>query len=695
MARRVAFATLVVLAAQVAAGPVEKVVDLLTELKGRIEVDAKEEQTVYDKYACWCESTSSRKATAINEAKESLRIVGQDILTLKGMAATLEAEVEELLTDIAANEESQTAATAIRQKENAAYAAEGAEMQQALAALERAIFLLKSATGGAFLQGESSEAARGALQAVLLALPATASSNAALPAKVALLRRAATGYAPQSASIQGILQDMYSAFAVELEAATKSEATSNRNFEGLIATKQAELSMMQASVAKKQTKKAEAEAMLAESEQSYDDTEQQLQADIDFFDATKASCSAKSDEWKTRAALRREESEGIAQALEILSSDAARELFSTAIQPGAARAFLQLSAVRKPAAAAMAKSAQAYEALRSHATAAHSLRLARMAVTVRTADVGHFDKVLKAIDAMVQTLKSEDLDDIVKKDQCTDEYHEINRTVEDVSWKITVNEAKIAKLQRYIESDEADKVTTIEAIQLTQAEMVTMAEQRNASNKAFLQAKAEDNEAIGLLSQAKAALSSYYVKNNVSLVSLLRAPVFDVSRDQAPNATFSAKGHRKGESKGIIAILDNLIEDLGAEIRQAQQDEAAAQLDYERAYAAAEDLVARLEEKKVGIEGAIADNTDSKGEETKTKGINEENKTDTKQYEARIKPDCDWILSTFSKRAERRQAEMQGLAQAKEFLAGYQVSQEVSLVQGKRRVVPARVHRAA
>jgi len=40
------------------------------------------------------------------------------------------------------------------------------------------------------------------------------------------------------------------------------------------------------------------------------------------------------------------------------------------------------------------------------------------------------------------------------------------------------------------------------------------------------------------------------------------------------------------------------------------------------------------------------------------------------KYQAKIKPDCDWILGAFDGRAEARAAEANGLTSAKEFLAG-------------------------
>merc|ERR1719281_406532 len=146
----------------------------------------------------------------------------------------------------------------------------------------------------------------------------------------------ATGarYAPQSLTIQGILKDMYSTFSTDLEAATDKEATSNRDYELFIKEKSAELAALKMAKKSREEQKAEAEVKLADATTLYDDTDKQKAADIEFFDATKEACLAKSDEWNTRKALREEELAGITEALEILTTDEARELFASAIKVG-------------------------------------------------------------------------------------------------------------------------------------------------------------------------------------------------------------------------------------------------------------------------------------------------------------------------------------------------------------------------
>merc|ERR1719502_1054385 len=140
-------------AASATQSPVEKVVELIEELKAKIEADAVNEQKIYDKYACWCETTTARKANAIETAKTDINSLGHKTLSLKGKSATLAGEIADLAREISENEASQAKATAIREKENGDYQADKAEMEQAIGSLEKAITVLAGAgTKGELMQ---------------------------------------------------------------------------------------------------------------------------------------------------------------------------------------------------------------------------------------------------------------------------------------------------------------------------------------------------------------------------------------------------------------------------------------------------------------------------------------------------------------------------------------------------------------
>merc|ERR1719408_564016 len=90
------------------------------------------------------------------------------------------------------------------------------------------------------------------------------------------LSGAKDSYAPQSATIQGILSDMYTTFSKNLQTSTADEAKAHRNYEDLMATFQKQLATLQETLVKKEQKKTEDEIQLADATQLYADTEKTL-----------------------------------------------------------------------------------------------------------------------------------------------------------------------------------------------------------------------------------------------------------------------------------------------------------------------------------------------------------------------------------------------------------------------------------
>jgi len=306
-----------------------------------------------------------------------------------------------------------------------------------------------------------------------------------------------------------------------------------------------------------------------------------------------------------------------------------------------------------------------------------SIRLAALAVKVRTAKAGHFDGVIKAIDDMIKTLAEEGAADLAKKTQCLDEYQQINRNVGKLDWKIKNNEATIDKLNSLIELRTNQKAETNQRIKETNQYVSDLTDERKAEHEAFQQAKKDDEGAIDLLEKAKAAMAAFYKKQGVDMgeiqgsVKLLQGePAFERSEDDAPDASFSKKGSRKNQSKNILSLLSYIIEDLNDEVANGKKNEAQSQVEFEAELATANALLKDLKAKVVTLDDLISKrNTDKKEENTDLKANNGDKDAEV-AYEAKIKPDCDWIIGAFDKRADARAAETNGLTTAKEFLAG-------------------------
>jgi hypothetical protein len=358
--------------------------------------------------------------------------------------------------------------------------------------------------------------------------------------------------------------------------------------------------------------------------------------------------------------------------LKILTSDEARALFNKAIKPGMETSFLQLGSSDDESAPA----SKAYAVLKDQAKASHSIRLAALAARVRTTKAGHFDQVIEEIDKVIAALKEEEKEDIKQRDFCKDEYHKNDEEQADLTWKIKVNEEMIAKLEEKIAKLTENIEDTAKEIKETEIQIKDMEDERISEHDAFQEAKSDDEAAVKLLGQAIEALSKFYKKEGVDMgpiqgsSKLLQEPEFKVSQWQAPDATFSDKGKRKNQSKGVIGILTMLMEDLEDEIKNGIKDEVAAQAEFEKQVATAKALIKDLEEKKTDLENTRAQTDEQKELEHDTMKENKGTLTDKIDYRKSITEGCDWLLKAFDERVQKRKAEMKGLVKAKEYLAG-------------------------
>merc|ERR1719197_2467800 len=172
-------------------------------------------------------------------------------------------------------------------------------------------------------------------------------------------------------------------------------------------------------------------------------------------------------------------------------------------------------------------------------------------------------------------------------------------------------------------------------------------------------------------------MSAFYKNNKIdqgeiqgAAQALVQEPVFEVSADQAPDATFTSAGKSGGESKGIVSIMTMIKEDLEDEISNGVKDEGETQAEFEEQLGDANKLLEELRAKKTNLEQAISDtNTEIDENEVKKEDLQGMLKEE-KDYLASIKPDCDWILNAFTERREKRAVELEGLLQAKGMLAG-------------------------
>merc|ERR1719507_2763727 len=244
--------------------PVSKVITLLKDMLKQLEKEAAEDEEIFDKMACWCETNDKEKTKAIADAEAKIEDLTTKIEEYTAASARLNTEIKNLESEVAKNQESLDKATAIREKQLAEFNAEEKDLLESISALKAAVTVLSKHQGGAFLQLPASH---------ILGVAATIQHEMQKHANLLQgiispsQRRAVASfiqapqdyfdakptfkqsYAPQSGEIFGILTQMLETFQANLSQSQKEEMANQKAYEDLKAAKEEQIDKKTAELA--------------------------------------------------------------------------------------------------------------------------------------------------------------------------------------------------------------------------------------------------------------------------------------------------------------------------------------------------------------------------------------------------------------------------------------------------------------
>jgi hypothetical protein len=176
--------------------------------------------------------------------------------------------------------------------------------------------------------------------------------------------------------------------------------------------------------------------------QDLKDTKESLEADKAFLAELETGCGTKEAEWNERQKTRAEELVALSETIKLLTSDDSLELFKQAL-PTPESSFVQLSSstaqVRARALAEVRKARHVVSAQR-----APGVDLIALALHGST---GGFEKVMKMIDEMIETLKAEQANDDEKKAYCGNEFDQADDKKKVLEKTVADEEAGAARAQ--------------------------------------------------------------------------------------------------------------------------------------------------------------------------------------------------------------------------------------------------------
>jgi len=649
------------------ANPIRKVVSMLQNLEAKVQGEGAKETELHDKYMCYCKNAggSLGKSIADAEAKgpELVSAIEEGI----GKLAQLKEDLKSHQNDRAAAKSAMAAATALREKENAAFETTKTDLETNLAALAKATAAIEKGAGGAFLQTEAASALKTFVMGKNNMYDADRND-------ILSFLSGSSDYAPASGQITGILKTMNDEMTADLDDATKTEAGSVAAFDELIAAKKKEVEALTGMIEDKLVRVGDLGMEIQQMKNDAGDTAEGLVDDKKFLEDLDKNCAAKQKLFDENVAYRSQELEALADTIKMLNDDDALELFKKTL-PGAS-SFMELkvsSKSMKAEALALIQEVQRNNKRRPE--------LDFISLALRGKKIG-FEKVIGMIDDLVAELKKEQQDDANKKEYCDvqfdladDKKKGLEKTKSDLETAITESKENIQTTKEEIDA----LGDGIRALDKSVAEATEQRKEENEDYKSLMAGNAAAKELIGF---AKNRLNKFYnPKLYKAPAAMAQIRSHNGVAPPPPPAAVEAYSKKSEESNGIIAMMDALSADLQKEMTEAEATEKDAQGDYEQFMADSANKRAEDSKTLTDKEGALA----QLGEmlESQSSELTSTGKTlmATLSYIDSLHAECDWLVKYFDMRKEARENEIDALEKAKAVLSGA----DFSLVQTKAR----------
>merc|ERR1719361_3342556 len=144
-------------AASLELNPIRKVVNLLQAMQKKVEEEGQAEAKLYEKFMCYCKNGAQDLEASISAAEDKLASLPEEIKAAVAKLEQLKADVKQHQADKHAANDAMAEATAIREKEAAAYAKEKTYYDSTIMAITKAVAALEKGVGAGFLQTNSAQ----------------------------------------------------------------------------------------------------------------------------------------------------------------------------------------------------------------------------------------------------------------------------------------------------------------------------------------------------------------------------------------------------------------------------------------------------------------------------------------------------------------------------------------------------------
>jgi len=632
---------------------VQKVIEMLMENKVKVTKDLEKEEAEMAEYSKFCDDEADAKTYSIKTAARKITDLNAEIDDASAQVRSLEDEIALIGTEMAGKSKELADASAVRKKDRDNFSKTESAMLNTVAALEKAIILIKRSAG--FLQTEKPHGAKAYAKQLAAALRPIVNAAWVDKGSLQVLKgfiqdRDQDGSGADSSDdlqlhmnkpaadagggIMQVLEDMKEKAEETLSSARMEEMKANHNYQMMTASLKSSLDLLKSKLSDCKATSSSLTESAGKARGEVAETKKSKMTDSMYLDNLKQECEQAAKEWAERQKSAAGEIAAIEKAKEILQSKV-KVLVQFPDDDGAPADDSQQAAMRK----------RLVDELQGMG---HKFKSYAMMEMASAATQDPFVKIRGLIEDMVSKLMAEANEEATQQDFCNTEKAKSKKEQD-------TKMMRADDLKARIDSATSAKETLAEKIKELQSEIAEIDNADSEATKIRTAEAATNKKAIkdfkagaSAVEEAIRVLKEYYASTPPSLIQT-----------------------RKGSSSGngdaastIIAFLETSAEDFSRMATQTETDEGEAAAAYKKSM---EENKAAKASKADEIKGAESEikvlGVSLEGDHEDLKMVNKELDA-VMGYIEKLKPQCETKAMTYEEKKAKRQEEIEGLKQA-------------------------------
>lgn len=657
--------------------PVEKVIQLLTDMKNEVEAEGKTEAGTYSQFACFCKDTTQQKSSSITSGQDNIESLSADI---SEKTATREEKIDEIQSRKKKQEElaATLEETKVRlAKERAEYDVTAADLSKAISSLENAMLAMdKSKPSFLAIKADVKKSLELAQVLNIVKTPKMKVVAAFLQTNV---DPDDPEYKYHSQGIIDVLSDLHGDFNAEKKQVDEEWAKTKQAEENLIADLGSQMTENLNTIDVLEGDVSALATAIAQDREDLVDAEALMKDDQLYLKDLTERCEQRAAAYDQRSLVRSDELKALTEALVLLTGDvkdadeaANKRVFvqtgNTALAVAGKKppSFLQtarkevknlLERARGQTLSVEVRKEKALSTLREEGKRLTSTALMSLAMKVQA---DPFVKVKQLIQNLIERLVEESTAEATKKGFCDLELSKAeknrNHRWADVQ-RLSAELAALESKQESLEEELSDLSEELKELRVNLADAKDMRADSKAEN---IQTLKDAKAGLAAVSEALLVLKVFYKRAAKAQVFLQASPV----DEDDPGAASGAYKGAQQKSNAVIALLEDIVSDFELTVKKTsalEEKEAAEFVDFDRT--SKKDIGGK--ETKTELDDQDLATTKTSIEEKSKDMKNNMDLVDKALEELEeLKPVCIDTGMSYEERVEKREEEIAALKKA-------------------------------